>query len=119
MSRHPPYDNTIEIKDYLKKYAYTIGLRRRDWAWEFLRRNPKFLVEAYAHFMTVQRSMSCIADSKILHLYERCPLAETWGLMFFPNPDQPAPRADVYWLSGWDPAIVTMNRKITTLRLKR
>ena len=28
--------------------------------------------------------------------------------MFFPNPDQPAPRADVYWLSGWDPAIVAM-----------
>ncbi|MEL6860331.1 MAG: DUF2285 domain-containing protein [Pseudomonadota bacterium] len=108
MSRQPPYDNTVEINDYLKKYAYTIGLRRRDWAWEFLRRNPKFLVEAYANFMTVQRSMSCIADSKILHLYERCPLAETWGLMFFPNPDQPAPRADVYWLSGWDPAIVTM-----------
>ena len=85
MSRPPPYDNTIEINDYLKKYAYTIGLRRRDWAWEFLRRNPRFLVEAYAHFLTVQRSISCIADSKVLHLYERCPLAETWGLMFFPN----------------------------------
>ena len=108
MTRQPPYDNIIEISDYLKKYAYTIGLRRRDWAWEFLRRNPKFLVEAYANFLSVQRSMSCIADSKVLHLYERSPHAETWGLMFFPNPDQPAPRADVYWLSGWDPSIVAM-----------
>lgn len=109
MSWQPPYNNVVEINDYLKKYDYTIGLRRRDWAWEFLRRNPKFLEEAYAHFHEVQRSMSCIADSKVLHLYERCPLAETWGLIFFPNPDQPAPRADVYWLTGWDPAIVAMH----------
>jgi len=108
MTQQPPYDGTVEFSEYLKKYAYTIGLRRRDWAWEFLRRNPKFLEEAYMHFHAVQRSMSCIADSKVLHLYERCPLAETWGLMFFPNPDQAAPRADVYWLPGWDPAIVSM-----------
>lgn len=104
-----PYDGNIEISEYLKKYAYTIGLRRRDWAWEFLRRNPKFLEVAYAQFHTVQRSMSCIADSKVLHLYERCPSAETWGLMFFPNPDQPAPGADVYWLQSWDPTIVAMH----------
>lgn len=101
-------ERTIGLSGYDQKYDYTMGLRRRDWAWEFLRRNPKFLEEAYAHYHTVQRSMSCIADSKVLHLYEPCPLAETWGLMFFPNPDQPAPRADVYWLSGWDPAIVAM-----------
>lgn len=108
MSWQPPYRNVVEINAYLPKYDYTIGLRRRDWAWEFLRRNPRFLEEAYAHFHAVQRSMSCIADSKVLHLYERCQLAETWGLLFFPNPDQAAPRADVYWLSGWDPAIVSM-----------
>lgn len=108
MTKQPPYDGTVEFSEYLKKYAYTIGLRRRDWAWEFLRRNPKFLVEAYEYFHAVQRSTSCIADSKVLHLYERCPFAETWGLMFFPNPDQAAPRADVYWLSEWDPAIVSM-----------
>lgn len=98
----------FRLNDYSLKYDYTMGLRRRDWAWEFLRRNPDFAAEAYAHYHTVQRSMSCIADSKVLHLYERSPLAETWGLIFFPNPDQAAPRADVYWLSGWDPAIVSM-----------
>ena len=108
MTWQPPYNNPVEISDYLKKYDYMIGLRRRDWAWEAVRRNPKFLDVAYSHYHTVQRSMSCIADSKVLHLYEHCPLAEAWGLMFFPNPDQPAPRADVYWLSGWDPAIVSM-----------
>lgn len=108
MSWQPPFNCVVEISDYAKKYDYTIGLRRRDWAWEFLRRNPKFLVHAYAHFRDVQRSMSCIKDSKILNLYERCPLAESWGLIFFPNPDQSAIRADVYWMSGWDPSIVSM-----------
>jgi hypothetical protein len=99
----------VNLSGYVQKYDYTKGLRRRDWAWEFLRRNNKFQEEAYAHFHSVQRSMSCIADSKILHLYERYPLAETWGLHFFPNPDQPAPRADVYWLTSWDPSIVAMH----------
>ena len=98
----------VKLDGYARKYDYTIGLRRRDWAWEFLRRNEKFAAEAYAHYRAVQRSISCIADSKVLHLYERCPLAENWGLMFFPNPDRAAPGADVYWLSGWDPSIVSM-----------
>ena len=105
----PQYQpDIVELTDYAQKYDYTMGLRRRDWAWEFLRRNPKFLAEAYAHFRDVQHSTSCIPNSKVLHLYERCPLAEDWGLIFFPNPDQAAPRADVFWLSNWDPSIVSM-----------
>jgi len=108
MSLLSDQDDTDWFSGYAAKYDYTVGLRRRDWAWEFLRRNEAFAQEAYPNFHIVQRSVSCIADSKVLHLYERCPLAETWGLMFFPNPDQAAPRADVYWLSGWDPAIVSM-----------
>lgn len=101
-------DATLQLNNYALKYDYTMGLRRRDWAWEFLRRNPKFTAEAYAHLKLVQASMSCVPDSKVLHLYERVPLAETWGLILFPNPDQPAPHADVYWLPELDPAIVSV-----------
>ena len=108
MNGQATHDDTDWLTGYAQKYDYTSGLRRRDWAWEFLRRNEAFSKEAYANYHIVQRSMSCIANSIVLHLYERCPLAEIWGLMFFPNPDEPAPRADVYWLSGWDPAIVSM-----------
>lgn len=56
----------VKLDSYARKYDYTIGLRRRDWAWEFLRRNEKFAVEAYPHYRAVQRSISCIADSKVL-----------------------------------------------------
>ena len=37
MAQQSPCDGTIEFTEYLKKYANTIGLRRRDWAWETCR----------------------------------------------------------------------------------
>ena len=98
----------VALNEYVLKYEYTIGLRRRDWAWEFLRRNPEFAGEAYARWNNPQFSTSCIPNSKVVHLYESLPEAERWGLMFFPNPDQPAPAADVYWLVDADPAIVSV-----------
>lgn len=98
----------IELANYIDRYDYTIGLRRRDWTWEFARRNLEFAKIAYAHQSAVQISQSCIPNSKILHVYERQDLAEAWGLMFFPNPDQPAPHADVFWMPHLDPAIVSV-----------
>lgn len=93
---------------YLQKYDYLIGLRRRDWAWEFLRRNHHFAKSAFANLQAVQVSTSCIPDGKVLHLYEPQPDAEAWGLIFFPNPDRAAPSANVYWLKTLDPAIVSV-----------
>jgi len=98
----------MALNEYVLKYEYLIGLRRRDWAWEFVRRCPEFAEEAYARWNEVQFSTSCIPNSKVVHLYESVPEAERWGLMFFPNPDQPAPTADVYWLADFDPAIVSV-----------
>ncbi len=94
--------------DYAAKYDYTIGLRRRDWAWEFLRRNSRFAEIAYTGEQKFQASDSCIPNSKVLHLYERNRQAEEWGLVFYPNPDQASPLADVYWLPEIDPAIVSV-----------
>lgn len=98
----------IELSAYIQKYEYLIGLRRRDWAWEFLRRNRSFVESAFAKLKDVQVSISCIPGGKVLHLYEPQPEAEQWGLIFFPNPDQPALIADVYWLKSIDPAIVSV-----------
>jgi hypothetical protein len=98
----------IELNTYIDRYDYTIGLRRRDWAWEFLRRNPEFAAMAYTHQSKVQISNSCIPQSKILHLYEPLVPAHYWGLIFFPNPDMQAPAADVFWLPHLDPAIVSV-----------
>ena len=68
----------IELANYIDRYNYTIGLRRRDWTWEFARRNLEFAKIAYAHQSAVQCSQSCIPNSKIIHLYERQDLAEAW-----------------------------------------
>ena len=56
----------------------------------------------------MQSSSSCIPNSKVLHIYEPMCLAEQWGLIIFPNPDQAAPHADVYWTQETDPAIVSV-----------
>ena len=108
MSEKPSATNAVRLNDYAQKYDYMMGLRRRDWAWEFLRRNSDFAEEAYAHLNLVRHSTSCVPDSKLLHLYEPMPAAERWGMIIFPNPDQAAPQADVYWLPEVDPAIVSI-----------
>lgn len=93
---------------YLAKYAYTISLRRRDWAWEFLRRNPKFAQEAFQGFGEVERLASCIPGGKVLLTTTQQNKADAWGLLFFPDPDQIAPRADVFWAPELDPCVVPM-----------
>lgn len=108
MAGQSTQDNTNRQTNFLSKYDYTKGLRRRDWAWEFLRRNPRFAEEAFSRYSQVQISTSCIPDGKVIHLYETEPAAEAWGLIFFPNPDQAAPKADVYWRKALDPAIVSV-----------
>ena len=93
---------------YLSRYAYTISLRRRDWAWEFLRRNPKFIEQAYEGYSSVERLASCIPGGKVLRTKTQQNKADFWGLLFFPNPDQIAPKADIFWVPELDPCVVPM-----------
>lgn len=97
-----------ELSAFQRKYDYTIGFRRRDWAWEFLRRNVAFAAEAYRMQYAVNRAESCVPGSKLLRLESAQTQALEWGLLFFPNPDQPAPRADVFWDPSYDPFHVTV-----------
>lgn len=85
-----------------------VALRRRDWAWEFLRRNARFLEDAYEQAEEVAIANSCLEGGKVLRLNTTQPKAEAWGLLFFPNPDQAAPKADVFWNPSLDPCVVTM-----------
>lgn len=96
------------LDSYLGKYQYAAGLRRRDWAWEFLRRNTAFLSEAYLHQNSVVIASSCVPNSKLLTVSTRQNKAREWGLLFFPNPDQAAPKADVFWDPELDPLHVTV-----------
>lgn len=64
-------------------YDYTERLPRPGWAWEFLRRNPKYRA-AYAkadrRALHIQRRGP---DLTVITMEEEQPNAEDWSVMFF------------------------------------
>lgn len=108
MDRTQTVKSSTTSSGYLSKYEYAIGFRRRDWAWEFLRRNTAFLSDAYRHHGQVEIQPSCVPNSKLLRVHTRQNEARDWGLLFFPNPDQAALKADVFWDPALDPLHVTV-----------
>jgi hypothetical protein len=81
---------------YLSTYNYLAFLRRRGWAYEFLRRNQTYKEQAYAGFKQAVTSRHVEHEVYALDLLEPQPDAESWGLLFFPNPDQNALHADIF-----------------------
>lgn len=82
---------------YRAKYDYCVGLRQRDWAWEYLRRNPDFQAEAYPALSNAVSRRPGTAQISLLKLRTPQPRAEAWGLKFFPDPDATALTASVFW----------------------
>jgi hypothetical protein len=62
-------------------YAYTAGLSRREWAWEFLRRNPAFR-EAMSGFSDRVRSRRVAPNITLYRLRSGAPSLADWGLAF-------------------------------------
>lgn len=91
---------------YCAKYDYTAGLRRRDWAWEFLRRNEAFRAEAYPAPADAASSIQGMDGITLMKLRYPQPDANLWGLFFFPNPDVPAPLARTFWMPDTDPDLL-------------
>jgi hypothetical protein len=62
-------------------YSYTAGLSRRDWAWEFLRRNAAFGA-ALKHFslhVTVRRVTPNLTSYRVRR---GAPSLADWGMIF-------------------------------------
>lgn len=85
-------------------YAYTRDLSPFGWAWEFLRRNPTFRDAALAYRDKDRRSgvrslVSCVQGDGTRWIGARCGIieAESWGLLFFPNPDLNGVRTTPFW----------------------
>ena len=88
---------TIEdLSDMLVRYNYTANLSRGNWAWEFARRNPALRDDAYAVLPQLETGTAC-HDIRLLKLRERDLAAESWGLLYFPDPGQTALSTDVFW----------------------
>tara|TARA_R110002051_G_scaffold226822_2_gene289378 strand:- start:2047 stop:2910 length:864 start_codon:yes stop_codon:yes gene_type:complete len=101
-----------DFRDILAGYDDTANLSRSDWAWEFLRRNGRLQTNAMVHIpgFVVDECSSCVTR---LRLARRDRLAETWGLLAFPDPNLPARLVDVFWSDRAFP------RKISVLGRER
>src|SRR5579863_2611582 len=80
-------------------YDDTRDLTREGWAWEFLRRNPKYRRAWNEHAgrgaITIRALTGNVdvIDSPLASPIER----RNWGLMAFEDPAQPATAARVFW----------------------
>ena len=99
-------DNLQGLGSYRDKYAYTAYLSRRDWAYEYLRRNQAFEKEAWMSLGQSPRGRIACHNITVLRLKSRQRAAEEWGLRFFPNPEAPAPSADVFWTESAYPDVL-------------
>lgn len=80
-----------------KDYAYTRGLDKPRWAWEFLRRNPVFQLSAEqantAHPLTCKH----LDGAHVYKTDQSHQDAKMWGLSAFPNLLTPAVDGDIFW----------------------
>jgi hypothetical protein len=91
----PNHSDTLD--GYLSKYDNTARLNRRGWAYEHLRRNPVFCQQAWSTSADAVSVKAACYQISVMKLRRPQPGAEAWGLIFFPNPDQSALEADVFW----------------------
>jgi hypothetical protein len=91
----------------LDDYAYTIGLDRPGWAWEFLRRNEAYIRDFRANRAGTPRTMKHSSGATILRLRRQVLAAEKWGLQLFANPNKSALEVPVFWVSAVTQRIVT------------
>jgi Uncharacterized conserved protein (DUF2285)/Family of unknown function (DUF6499) len=81
----------------LEDYAYTVGLDRPGWAWEFLRRNEHYGRDFEVHATTLPMMTHAI-DIVVFTQTSRDETAEKWGLAALTNPKQDAQAAPLFWL---------------------
>ena len=81
----------------LDDYDYARNLDRPGWAWEFLRRNEHYRSDWWTSRADMPRPIRHVSGVIYLRLRRRCPKAESWGLVFFENPEMSADDAHVFW----------------------
>ena len=82
----------------LEDYAYTVGLDRPGWAWEFLRRNPSYIHDVQDSLGTIPKAAMHSSGAQVFTLRQRDMRAENWGLVSPVDPTKCASNATVFWL---------------------
>jgi Uncharacterized conserved protein (DUF2285)/Family of unknown function (DUF6499) len=82
----------------LDDYAYTKGLDGPGWAWEFLRRNEKFLRDFRLNRAGHPTATLHVSGATVFRLRRKFVAAEKWGLSFFSNPNKTVLEVTPFWL---------------------
>ena len=73
----PSWPPTREAYDYVRT------LCRRDWAWEALRRDPRYQEEARTHLTDLQVNSRLESGALFTRMHEPSSRAEAWALRSF------------------------------------
>ena len=89
-------------------YEYAAELTLRDWAWEFLRRNPEFQMAWWKSRDAFEITFS---DSTltIIHARANTSTLKRWGCLYTDAPDIDARSANVFWLPSRNTAVLRMH----------
>ncbi len=75
----------------------THTLNNADWAWEFLRINPKYRRDYRLSRARLLRIATHKSGMYFLRIRRRCPYANKWGLVYMCDPDLSQKRVSIAW----------------------
>ncbi len=88
-------------------YDYTARLSRREWAWEFLRRNPEFRAAWRSAQLEYGIAGYDAGTTMIAAPFAKPSLAQ-WGVLYCTAPDQDAQTASVFWCPDMCSAVLRL-----------
>jgi hypothetical protein len=89
-------------------YVWTKNLTLREWAWEFLRRNPDF----QAAWQTARLEYGIAgyyAQTMMVMSQHQAPSLSAWGCLYCSSPEQDSRDAAVFWLPDLCPNVLRLN----------
>lgn len=86
-------------------YAYTVGLFATPWAWEYMRRNPKFQAARYRAEEAVKTVSVTERLTTLRASSSKCPL-KPWRCLFSSAPQTPSTEATVLWHPYYCPTVL-------------
>lgn len=109
MSAMTNTDETFALPDWTdeRAYDYTIRMARREWAWEFLRRNPEFRIAWRAAQLEYGLVGYDVGTTIILSQHQH-PSLEAWGLLYATAHDQEARIASVFWSPAFHTGVLRL-----------
>lgn len=95
--------------DWMKEedYAWTGVLARREWAWEFLRRNPDFQSD-WNHTQLEYGISGYDAGTTMLVGQHQKPSLSKWGCLYAASPTYDARLASVFWAPDICPTVLRL-----------